>query len=223
MLLEVAYQEVRLTPALGIDAEIQRDQLVVTRVPLGGAAWDAGVRPMDVVVSVDARAAALPGFEPGKLTDVVVVQRGSGKSITVSAAAAEKVYRPLRPTFIAVAMGFLVTAIAVFVLTADAAAGQVFLALGTSCATMLIAALAGPYGSAWPMAVVAMSLVVLGASLLLLTLTFPVNRSGSGWGRGIAKVVVLVSLLLVLDSTLGLSSSLQRTTRFSSAYSPSSL
>jgi signal transduction histidine kinase len=194
----------RKLPSLGVRAADVGGQMQITWVQPAGIAWDAGVRPGDVVLSVGGTPAqAAPGPQAVASARRVQVRSRSGAhpvvtvSIDASLASARAASIDRRVTFFTLAACFMVVGAAIYVLGSELATGRVVFGLSLAAATALEAAVATPYRATWALCAEDVAVVVFCASVFLLFVVFPVNRLAVGWGRVAACVCLAATAILL--------------------------
>lgn len=182
VLSQLSLREMAGAPILGLRLRAEGSQLVVAWVQPAGYAWNAGVRPGDVVVAVDGRPVppAVDAEAAARASSIDVRSRDGRAIGATTEDAAERSQRRLFSFFL-LAGGFVVLGGTVFVLSRDVVAARVVLGLSAAAAAALIASLASPYGATWALAVVYVAVLSFGAGTLLLALVFPMDlRRGRG-------------------------------------------
>lgn len=198
-LAEASLAQTRRPPWLGVRAEARDDRWVVAWVLPDGRAWDAGVRPGDLLLAVDDRAAP-SADQPLQLDGAhsLEVQSPAGRRLRASGDFAPTVSARRLLPFSVLAAAYAALGGAVFILASDLLAASAFLAFAAAAATMLLAAIATPHGAAWALAALHVGLVTFGATAVLLFLVFPVNRLRSRPGRLAALVCLGTHAVLLL-------------------------
>ena len=169
-------------PRLGLRAAVDGDRLVLAWVAPAGLAWDAGLRPGDVVLALDDRAVT-PGDAAAAATAWRVEARTAhGATAVATTRAAGEVASRRQGAFILLAAWFALVGGVAFALARDAAATSLLVGM-MGAAAALLAALATPYGAGWALAVVFVALTVFGAGFLLLFLRFPIDHAHTRPGR----------------------------------------
>lgn len=186
-------------PWLGVRVTDTGGQLSVTWVQPASLAWDAGVRPGDTIIAVDGRpvrssdsAATIDG------ASFVRAQSATDKTVDASIDASVTISQQRRVIFLAIAMCFLTVSSTVFVLAEATAAARAMLGFGATAATMLIAAIATPFGTPWMLGIEYVAVIGFAAMTFLLFLVFPINRLGTDWGRGAATTGLVINVALVV-------------------------
>lgn len=183
-LTQVSLDEMERQPRLGIRTTGE----VVTWVQPAGSAWDAGIRPGDVVRD----------FDGATIADArsLAAESPDGQVHDASVDSALGIATDRRPRSLVIGAAWTVLGCLVYLLAADRRAARVFLAWGMTGAVAAIAAMATPFGSAWSLAVVFVGVLGAGATLFLLSLTFPVNRLQERRGRWLAVASAAATLAL---------------------------
>lgn len=196
---EISLTEENRPLELGLRAERSGDRLVVAWSYPRGVAWDAGVRPGDVVLTIDGRPAS-GDDPPGAVSTArrLEVRAADGSTLAVSSDAPAILPAPLRWSFLFLAAAFAIVGGAVFVLSVDFLAATVTLALATAAATALLAGIATAERATWALGLEYVAVVASGACILLLFLVFPINRLASRLGRWAAFGCLAVHAALVL-------------------------
>jgi diguanylate cyclase (GGDEF)-like protein/PAS domain S-box-containing protein len=199
-LTQVSLAESRQGLWLGVRAELRGAAVVVDWVQPAGSAWDAGIRPGDVVVAIDglsiagspdplqvplASTIAVRSEVQNRLIDAPVLQDQAPDSDL------------LRVSFLLVAVAFVLVGSVVFLIASDTLAASLLLGLSVSAATLLVAGIATVSGASWSLALVYLGLVSFGATIFILFLVFPINRLGSRGGRWAVGVVTAAAVILV--------------------------
>ena len=194
---QLSLAEAENRPYLGVRAERQAEQMVVTWVQMASLAKDAGIRPGGVVLAIGGRPVA-PEDGPAAVAAAssLLVRAPDGTVARVSTEAATPLSDLRRISFIALAIGFVAVGGAVFVLAVDVLPAAILLGVATAAAVGLLGALATPNWTLAYNAIVYLGLVATALGAVLLFLVFPVNRLRTGLGRLLAAVGVGTSLAL---------------------------
>lgn len=197
-LTQVSLVETTRQPLLGVRAARIGDQLVVNWVLPAGWAWDAGVRPGDIVVAVADRPVA-PDIDEGDVTIApsLEVRSVSRATTRVAVASAVETSAQYRRSFLVLALCFVIVGSALFVLVDDLLVASIVLACTTAWATALIAAVAAPFGRVWALGLVYLAVLAFGTTTLLLFLVFPLNHLLTRVGRWAAATSVGGTVVLV--------------------------
>ena len=198
-LAEISLAEGSAPPRLGLSARATGEGLVVDRVLSAGWAWDAGLRPGQVVVAIDGRPVG-GGADVAAIAvaRALTVRAGDGTELVASVATAVD-WGPTRHpfAFLLIAACFVAAGGAVFLLSDDRRVARLTLGWATAWAVALIVALALPSGRAWPLALMYAAVGAFGGTTFLLFLAFPVDRLRGHAGRWAAAGCVGVHLLLL--------------------------
>lgn len=180
------------SPWVGLSADRDGERLVVRWVQPAGWAWDAGIRPGDVISEIAGRPSTSDDG-PVQVADApwIQVRSASGVLLTapVTPAPAPDSY-PQRLSFLVTAACFLAVGGAAFVLAADVLASSLLLCVATSAAALLMAGIATLSGLGWALATEYVAVVAFGGTTLLLFLVFPINRLSTRPGRWVAAAAV---------------------------------
>lgn len=173
---ELSLAALRRHPTLGLRAERRDGAVVVNWVQPGGLAWDAGVRPGAVVVSLNGRSVTAPVGPVDVAAGSAVQVRAASEALLTASAGASPTLRSeaQRRAFLVIAACFLLVGGSVFVLATDLLEATVVLSFTVAAATMLEAAIATRMGVTWALEFAA--LAAFGATAVLLFLVLPVNR-----------------------------------------------
>lgn len=177
-------------------------QLQIAWVQPGGWAWDAGVRPGDLIIAVDGQPTDRATSSAAVATARAITARPpSGEVIEASMAEAATALNHYRQNFLGLALAFALVGAFVFVLAADLRiAGAILACMGT-WSLILIAAVATPAGHLWAFALVYAALLALGFSTLLTFLLFPIDRMRGASGRWTARFAAGATLALLIAYT----------------------
>ncbi len=184
---------------LDLRVTVRGEDLVIAWVQPGGPAWDAGVRPGDVVIGLADRAIT-PRDSPTTVEDapLVRVRSGAGAERAAVAVAPDVLASPLRRlSFLLLAACFMAIGGLVFVLAADRVVAAIMLGFTLAAATALVAAIATPFGRTWALGVEYVAAVGFAATLFILFLAFPVGRLHNPAGRRLAVGCGGLSALLI--------------------------
>ena len=171
-------------PVLGLRAEGPPGDLTITWVQPAGLAWDAGVRPGDLVRTIDGN----PMTSRETVADVrdaraIQVQTSAGSRMDVAVDAAEVVARERRWSFLTLAAALATVGSAIWVLGTDLLLAGTTWAMMMTAAVALIAATATPFGAGWVLALEFVALYTFAVSVLAFFLVFPINRLQASWAR----------------------------------------
>jgi signal transduction histidine kinase len=199
ILTDLSMGEISQLPNLGIRTTTTEPGVVVAWVQPAGLAWDAGVRPGDVVESVEGRKIVGP-FDPTALSTAGTVEfrspTGTHRTVSTSLAAPVSMRRQL--SFLVVAICFFVLGSVAFVLSVDRGAATAMLAFASAAAVALVTAIASPFGSTWALGLEYFAVIGFGASTFLLFLVFPLDRLSTHRGRVAAWTCAGLHALLVV-------------------------
>ena len=193
-------------PDLGLAVAADGDRLRVARVRPAGLAWDAGIRPGDVVVAATGApqgARADPAAIAAAPAVTVRSPEGALRSASVDRLTQEDM--PLgRLALLAIGWCFVAIGCTVFLLAVELRAAGLFLAFALAGGTALITAVATPTGPAWALAVEFVAVAAFGLLTVLLFLAFPADRLRSRVDRGLAggALAVFLALLVGYAATL---------------------
>ncbi len=186
-------------PSLGLRAKAIGGHLTVTWVQPAGLAWDAGIRPGDIIIGIDGQLAT-PSVDSATLAaaSTVHTQSVNGAEMVASGASAVTISEQRQMSFLTIAVCFVAVTSIIFVLANDFTAARAILGFGLAAAVMLLTAIATPFGSAWALGVEYVAVVSFGATTFLLFLVFPINHLLTSWGRRAAKAcLALVATLFM--------------------------
>jgi signal transduction histidine kinase len=163
-------------------------QLKVTWVQPAGLAWDAGVRPGDVILTMTETS------PPG--VPLLTTARGTQVFMPSPSGSQHREW-----SFPLLAALYVICGALVFVTARQVRPAACVLIAVTAFAVMLMAGTVTQYGHAWALAAVYASLVLGAASVLILALVFPRNRLPSrfktaGAGASIAASMALIGLYI---------------------------
>jgi signal transduction histidine kinase len=190
-------------PDPGVTVGARGSDRVVERVRYGGLAWDAGVRPGDVVLGDMARPADA-GTDPtgAAPTSTVLVRLAAGGEVLVQPPG----WAPGNDPWPAIAFAllmvvpFLAVGCGVYVLAADGASALALLAVTVVAAAIAIGTTPAVAPTPAGGALAAVGLRGLGGALLALFLLFPVDRvrasrvGGAVLGINLAATVAVAAL-----------------------------
>jgi signal transduction histidine kinase len=189
------------TPDLGLRAAISGDQMSVSWVQPAGIAWDAGIRPGDIVTMIDGkqvdRHTPLSALASAKSVQVQSDARGRIDMYAPRALDPHQASIDRRVAFLTLAACFIMVGAVIFVLSVELATGRVVLSLSFAAATAFIAAIATPSRVTWALMVEHVAVTIFCASVFLLFLVFPINRLLVLWGRVAAAICLGVTLTLL--------------------------
>lgn len=168
-------------PRLGVRATGRDGQVVLTWVQPAGLAWDVGLRPGDVVVSIDGRAAA--GGARAAAASELTTRGPSGTMTIATTREAGATADQRQGAFLFLALWFALVGGAAFVLAREGRAATTLLVGNAGAAAALLAGLATPYGAGWALATVFVALTAFGAGTFLFFLMFPLDRTRTVGGR----------------------------------------
>ncbi|HYY88910.1 MAG TPA: ATP-binding protein [Chloroflexota bacterium] len=197
LLGEQARIETTHAPDLGLTARLDDGQLVVDWVQPGGWAWDAGVRPADLILAVDGHAVVDPIAVPAAQHLLTRSARDGATHQVPGANPPVPLTDSQRLAFLGLAGLIFAIGGAVFVLAADVPTASVVLGLATSAAGLLIAPTASTSGAGWVVPVVVVSVLTLGTCALLFFLRFPIDHLVNWPGRAVAGLSTGVGAVLV--------------------------
>lgn len=194
---ELSLTETHHEARLGVSVKNSHEGLVIAQVQPATLAWDAGIRPGQVVVTVDGRPAE-SGDEPAAVAAARAIQTRSsdGSVLDVSVAAVGQMSEQRQLSFVMIALEWLIVGGVVFLVAADLFASSVLLILATTAAAALLAAISTPFGTPWLLAVESTTVTLVGAALLVLFLVFPIYRLNTLWGLWAARCCAAVTVAL---------------------------
>jgi len=194
------------SPDLGVAAVADGDQLRIARVRPAGLAWNAGIRPGDVVI-------AAAGPPQGDRADPAAIAAGPSVTVrspegVIRSASVDRLTQEDTPrgrlALLAIGWCFVAIGCAVFLLATELRAAGLFLAFALVGGVALITAAATPTGPAWALALEFIAVAAFGTLTLLLFLAFPADRLRSRAGRWLAggALAVFLALLVGYGATL---------------------
>ena len=186
-------------PVLGVRAGGLSGVLTINWIRPAGLAWDAGVRPGDLVRSIDGNPVTTQvTADDVRYAQGIQVQTPAGRRIDATVDTAQVVARQRRWSFLALAMAFVAVGSAVWILGEDLfVAGTTWL-MTMAAAVALLAATATPFGAGWALGTEFIALLTFAVSVLTFFLVFPVNRLRAPWVRWALGSALGISLLLAL-------------------------
>lgn len=201
ILSQASVAAARQQPSFGLRATWRGAQLRITWVQPAGFAWDAGIRPGDIVTEVAGQ--RLRGHTPPEAllnAPTVQVRSSTGVhtlSISDFSASAQLATVERRITFFILAACFIVVGAAIYLLSIELATGHVVLGLSLTAAIALVAAVATPFRASWALGIEHVAVTVFCASVFLLFLVFPINRLSVTWGRIAAGICLGATIMLL--------------------------
>ncbi len=196
---QVSFAAANRQPLLGLRAEINQGQTIISRVQPAGRAWVAGIRPGDTVTALSDRPVTTRDSpEAVSTAEKVTVRSPSGQIITLSVSDDSGISPRLRTSFLVIAVSFLTVGGLIFLLTPHVISALVALTFGTSAAAALLAAIATSSGLPWAYLVEFIAVITFSASTFLLFLVFPVNRLAFRRHRWLAITCISVNVILIL-------------------------
>jgi len=183
-------------PAI-LAVDLVGDAPTITWLYPATALWDAGIRPGDRIVSLDAQP-----VDPSRLREQVrqartieVQSAASGLPIVAEREDPQTLRAPLsRWSFAVTATCFAAVGLLVFLLSRQLRPAVGLLMFGADTALLLLASLATPFGVPWALAVVLMSMLGFGFSTLTLFVLFPVDQTHRAWARWAVRIAAAASL-----------------------------
>ena len=211
VLSRFTYLATEHTPVLGVRAAASSEGLTITWVRPAGLAWDAGLRPSDLVRTIDGdRVTAQTTADDVRHAQAIQVQTSAGQRINASVDTAQIVARERRWSFLALAMAFAAVGSAVWILGSDLLLAGTTWAMTMAAAVALLAATATPFGAGWALGTEFITLLIFAVSVLAFFLVFPINRLREIWahrllgsGLGISLLVALLYLGIVSTDSGG--------------------
>ncbi|WP_051006773.1 sensor histidine kinase, partial [Nitrolancea hollandica] len=186
-------------PSLGLRAKAVDGHLIVTWVQPAGLAWDAGIRPGDLIIGIDGQPTSpLDDLATLATASTVHAQSVSGAEMVASGVSAVTISEQRQLSFLTIAVSFVVVPSIIYVLAADVTAARAILGFGMAAAVMLLAAIATPFGTTWALGVEYIAVVSFGATTFLLFLVFPINHMLTPWGRRVTKSCLALVAILVI-------------------------
>lgn len=190
-------------PNPGLRARVDGDRLVVDWVQPASLVWDDGVRPGQTVTAIDGQAVN-ESRDAGdfRTAQTLQVRTTDGQLISASVTAAERLADQRRWIFLTQAVAFLLVGGITWLLATETAAALALLGVASSASVALVTSIATPFGSAWSLGAVYVSLQTFGASLCLLFLAFPINWMSARWGRLAALACVGATMAVLVPYPL---------------------
>lgn len=196
---QLSFAAANQQPLLGLRAEINQGQMVITRVQPASRGWTSGIRPGDRVTELAGQPATARD-DPAAVSTAaeVTVRSVSGRIITLSVADDTGFSSRLRTSFLVIAISFLAVGGLIFLLTPHVISALVALSFGASAAAALLSAIATSAGLPWAYLVEFIAVITFSASTFLLFLVFPVNRLMFRRRRWMAITCITVNVVLIL-------------------------